>query len=62
MSDLTLEKFDQLTAKEQYRLAQKALAWFCVENTFNPYLSFSAPDEVAVIKIVLSKFRGGYLS
>ena len=59
MEDLTLEEFDKLSPKEQERLAVRALAWFCVMDSLNPGFSRTAPDEVAVIKIILGKFRGG---
>lgn len=59
MDELTREEFDKLSKKEQEHLAVKALAWFCVMDSLNPGFSLTAPDEVAVIKIVLSKFRGG---
>ena len=59
MEDLTLEEFDKLSPKKQERLTVRALAWFCVIDSLNPGFSLTAPVEVAVIKIILGKFRGG---
>lgn len=55
MNELTKESFENLPEKEQRRLAEKALAWFCVIESLNPYF-IRNQEEVDTIKIVLGKF------
>ena len=54
---LTLEEFDKLSKKQQSVLVTKALAWFCVYDSLNPFLKITNEIEIATIKIVLGKFR-----
>lgn len=56
--EMTRESFDSLPPKEQRRLAQKALAWFCVIESLNPYFVRNQ-KEVDTIKIVLDQFKSG---
>lgn len=55
MNELTKESFENLPEKEQRRLAEKALSWFCVIESLNPYF-IRNQEEVDTIKIVLGKF------
>lgn len=56
MNELTKESFDNLPEKEQRRLAEKSLAWFCVMESMFPYFGDLHKNEVATIKIVLGEF------
>lgn len=58
MADLTLESFESLPPKEQRQLAQKALAWFCVMESLNPYF-IRNQEEADTIKIIVGKFING---
>lgn len=59
MNELTKESFDSLPEKEQRRLAEKALAWFCVMESMFPYFGDLHKNETATIKIILGKFMNG---
>lgn len=52
-----MKSFDMLTPEEQQRLAVKALAWFCVMDSLNPYFGITNRTEVNTIKIILGKFK-----
>lgn len=56
MSGISKKSFDKLEPYVQRRLAQKALAWFCVMESLNPYF-IRNQEEVDTVKIILSKFR-----
>lgn len=56
--EMTRESFDSLPPKEQRRLVQKALAWFCVIESLNLYFVRNQ-KEVDTIKIVLDQFKSG---
>lgn len=60
MNELTKESFENLPEKEQRQLASKALAWFCVIESLNPYF-IRNQEEVATIKIVLGAFMNNNL-
>lgn len=57
MTELDMKSFDMLTPEEQQRLAVKALAWFCVMDSLNPYFGITNRTEVNTIKIILGKFK-----
>lgn len=57
MTELDMKSFDMLTPEEQRRLAVKALAWFCVMDSLNPYFGITNRTEVNTIKIILGKFK-----
>lgn len=57
MTELDMKSFDMLTPEEQRRLAVKALAWFCVMDSLNPYFGITNRTEVDTIKITLGKFK-----
>lgn len=57
MTELDMKSFDMLTPEEQQHLAVKALAWFCVMDSLNPYFGITNRTEVNTIKIILGKFK-----
>ena len=55
--ELTREEFDKLSPKQKRQLVAKALAWFCVFESLNPFVYRLHEDEFNTIKIVLGKVK-----
>lgn len=57
---MTEADFDKLSDKEKHHEATKALAWFCVSTTINPFHQ-SPENETDIIKIIVGKYMNGEL-
>ena len=60
---MTKQEFDELSEKEKRYSVMKALAWFCVQESLNPFaMSVTSKEERETIKIILGKIKDGEIS